>query len=237
MLNENIKTIRKLKGFTQEELATRLHVVRQTVSKWEKGLSVPDADVIQTIATELDVSVQALLGAEITPAADRNEIAEQLSRINEQMATRNRHSALIWKVVGLILAVTLIFSAAYIILSRSQLNQLATVELPDTIEIYNISLSGNHNYLECSFVPSVGNRKLKYTVTLHCLSFEIQDQVATAEYSNGICTVEFTEKLLDAMNYNMTLNISNETDERNVTIFTSLSQHDGGYTWTTPWNQ
>lgn len=91
-----------------------LHVVRQTVSKWEKGLSVPDADVIQTIASELDVSVQELLGAEINPDADRNEIAEQLSRINEQMATRNRRSALIWKVVGLILAVTLIFSVAHI---------------------------------------------------------------------------------------------------------------------------
>ena len=42
MLNENIKTIRKQKGFTQEELTTRLHIVRQTVSKWEKGQSVPD---------------------------------------------------------------------------------------------------------------------------------------------------------------------------------------------------
>lgn len=96
MLNENIKTIRKQKGFTQEELAIRLHVVRQTISKWEKGLSVPDADVIQDIATELDVSVQELLGAEIKPVTDRNDIAEQLSRINEQMAIRNRRSALLW---------------------------------------------------------------------------------------------------------------------------------------------
>jgi len=239
MLNENIKTIRKQKGFTQEELATRLHVVRQTVSKWEKGLSVPDADVIQTIASELDVSVQELLGAEINPDADRNEIAEQLSRINEQMATRNRRSALIWKVVGLILAVTLIFSVAYIFFGgRSQPNQLATIELPDTVELYNISFSTNDNGLkEYSFVPSVGNSKLIYKVTLHCLSYNIQDQVATAEYSNGICTVEFTEKLLDSADYNMTLNISNETDERNVTIFTSLSVEGTGSSWSTPWNQ
>jgi putative transcriptional regulator len=238
MLNENIKTIRKQKGFTQEELAIRLHVVRQTVSKWEKGLSVPDADVIQAIAMELDVSVQELLGAEINPVADRNDIAEQLSRINEQMATRNRRSALIWKVVGLILAVALIFSVAYIFFGgRSQPNQLAFIELPDTVEIYNISLSRNDNGFECSFVPSVGDSKLIYTVTLHCLSYNIQDQVATAEYSNGICTVEFAEKLLDSVDYNMTLNISNETNERNVTIFTSLSQHDSGYSWSTPWNQ
>ena len=40
MFNENLKTLRKQKGFSQEELASRLHVVRQTISKWEKNLSV-----------------------------------------------------------------------------------------------------------------------------------------------------------------------------------------------------
>lgn len=50
MLQENIKTFRKDRGLTQEELAIRVNVVRQTVSKWEKGLSVPDADTLQKIA-------------------------------------------------------------------------------------------------------------------------------------------------------------------------------------------
>lgn len=44
MLNENIKTIRKSKGLSQQELAVKLNIVRQTVSKWEQGLSVPDSD-------------------------------------------------------------------------------------------------------------------------------------------------------------------------------------------------
>lgn len=39
MLNENLQALRKAKGLSQEELAERLHVVRQTVSKWEKGVS------------------------------------------------------------------------------------------------------------------------------------------------------------------------------------------------------
>ena len=46
MINENIKHFRKTRGMSQEEMAVKLNVVRQTVSKWEKGLSVPDADVL-----------------------------------------------------------------------------------------------------------------------------------------------------------------------------------------------
>ena len=62
MLNENIRNLRKSKGLSQEELAIRLNVVRQTISKWEKGLSVPDSSMIISLAEELDTSVSTLLG-------------------------------------------------------------------------------------------------------------------------------------------------------------------------------
>lgn len=65
MLNENLKQLRKSKGLSQEELAIRLNVVRQTISKWEKGLSVPDADMLIKIADIFEVSVSELLGAKI----------------------------------------------------------------------------------------------------------------------------------------------------------------------------
>ena len=65
MLNENIKALRKAKGLSQEELAIKLNVVRQTVSKWEKGLSVPDAGMVIQIAEVLDTTVNVLLGEEI----------------------------------------------------------------------------------------------------------------------------------------------------------------------------
>jgi transcriptional regulator with XRE-family HTH domain len=68
MLNDNIRTIRKNKGFTQEDLANRLHVTRQTISKWEKGLSVPDAEMLSRLADELEVPVSELLGAGNIPA-------------------------------------------------------------------------------------------------------------------------------------------------------------------------
>ena len=65
MLAENLKALRKAKGLSQEELAARLHVVRQTVSKWEKGRSVPDADLLIRLAEELDATSAALLGPEV----------------------------------------------------------------------------------------------------------------------------------------------------------------------------
>ena len=74
MFNENLKILRKSKGFTQEELAIKVNVVRQTVSKWEKGLSVPDAEVLQKIAEVLDVGVNELLGANMAQDVNKNEI-------------------------------------------------------------------------------------------------------------------------------------------------------------------
>ena len=60
MINENIKHFRKTRGMSQEEMAVKLNVVRQTVSKWEKGLSVPDADVLIEMANLLDRLVNCL---------------------------------------------------------------------------------------------------------------------------------------------------------------------------------
>ena len=105
MLNENMKALRKNKGLTQEELANRLNVVRQTVSKWEKGLSVPDAEMLQKIADVLESDVSQLLGAPIQQTENTDVIAEQLSRINEQLAVKNNRSRKIWKAVGIILAI------------------------------------------------------------------------------------------------------------------------------------
>ena len=107
MFNENLKTIRKQRGFTQEDLAIKVNVVRQTVSKWEKGLSVPDAVTLQKIAEVLEVTVGELLGADVKQE-DRNELAEQLARINEQLAIRNRRWSRFWKVLGRVVLIVLI---------------------------------------------------------------------------------------------------------------------------------
>ncbi len=94
MINEKIKYFRKSKGITQEEMAVKLNVVRQTVSKWENGLSVPDADVLIKIAELLDVPVSKLLGIEEIADIDV-DLSEELTKLNEELAQKNQREKLV----------------------------------------------------------------------------------------------------------------------------------------------
>jgi putative transcriptional regulator len=106
MLGENIKRYRQEKHLTQEEVAGRLHVTRQTVSKWEKNHSVPDADLLVKLAEILGVETSRLLGAEPEPSQEGDSaLAEQLVAIAQQMAIKNRRSKRLWKTIGIVLAI------------------------------------------------------------------------------------------------------------------------------------
>src|SRR5699024_4864818 len=90
MLNENMKAIRKSKGLSQQELAIKLNVVRQTISKWEQGLSVPDSDMLIAISEALETPVSTLLGETVTESKvdDLKALSEKLEIINLQLAQR-----------------------------------------------------------------------------------------------------------------------------------------------------
>ncbi|WBW50082.1 helix-turn-helix transcriptional regulator [Peptoniphilus equinus] len=99
MLHENIKALRTSKGLSQDELAVKLNVVRQTVSKWERGLSVPDSEMLLVLSQVFDTPVSALLGetvAETTPD-DVKVIAEKLEVINTQLARHTAAKAKWWR--------------------------------------------------------------------------------------------------------------------------------------------
>jgi len=127
MLQENIQTFRKERGLTQEELAIRVNVVRQTVSKWEKGLSVPDADMLQRISEVLEVPVSQLLGEEKEKEQERNEIAEQLARINEQLAIRNRRAKRIWTALAAILCAAVVILGTVLVMYMLPREEVLTV--------------------------------------------------------------------------------------------------------------
>lgn len=137
MLSDNIKTLRKNKGFTQEDLAIRVHVVRQTVSKWEKGLSVPDADALQRLAEELEVPVEELLGTELpTEDGKENEVARQLARINEQLAVRNKRSKFLYTLLKVFLGILLGGLALFLVLVLGR----------TAVSGIDSALSKNHSY-------------------------------------------------------------------------------------------
>lgn len=84
MLNENIKAIRKSKGLSQQDLADKLNVVRQTISKWEQGLSVPDSDLLIALSEALETPVSTLLGETVTESE-----ADQVKALSERLEIIN----------------------------------------------------------------------------------------------------------------------------------------------------
>ena len=114
MLNENIKAIRKSKGLSQEELAVKLNVGRQTISKWENGLSVPDSDMLISISEALETPVSVLLGESVAEpkADDLKAVCEKLEIINLQLAQRKtaRRKILHWLFLSLCVVLAVIFA-------------------------------------------------------------------------------------------------------------------------------
>ena len=98
MLKENIKSIRKSRGLSQEELAIKLNVVRQTISKWEQGLSVPDSEMLISISEVLETPVSTLLGENISESKvdDLKAISEKLEIINLQLSKRKESKRKFW---------------------------------------------------------------------------------------------------------------------------------------------
>lgn len=121
MLKENIKSIRKSKGLSQEELAIKLNVVRQTISKWEQGLSVPDSEMLVSISEVLETPVSTLLGETILESEVDNlkAISEKLEIINLQLSKRNntRRKIIHWLLILLCVIIIITFIALILLKS------------------------------------------------------------------------------------------------------------------------
>lgn len=124
MLSENIKAIRKSKGLSQEELAIKLNIVRQTISKWEKGLSVPDSDMLISLSEVLEIPVCTLLGENVIESKvdDLKAISEKLEIINLQLVQRKttKQKMVYWLLISLC-AVIVIISAILIAINSPYL--------------------------------------------------------------------------------------------------------------------
>lgn len=111
MLCDNLRKLRRAKGLSQEELAVKLNVVRQTISKWEQGSSVPDSEMLLRIAAELDTTVNVLLGdtVDAEESSDLKTIAAKLEVLNEQFAKRNETRRKVWRAIFIAIGVLALF--------------------------------------------------------------------------------------------------------------------------------
>ena len=115
MLNENIKALRKAKGYSQEELAVKINVVRQTVSKWEKGISVPDAGMVIQIAEALDTTVSVLLGEGIPKSEESDYVKTLAAKLEVLNAQYSKHNAHRRKILRIVFTAVLILSAVSLV--------------------------------------------------------------------------------------------------------------------------
>lgn len=226
MLNDNLAKIRKEHGMTQETLAVKLNVVRQTISKWENGTAVPDADMLCRIADALGVSVSQLLSE-----ADHEERADTESGtyISKQPSAGNRRSSGIKTVLFLVAAVIAVLSVILLSGNVHSGNAGETV-LPDIIEISDVGFSIDDHQVICTFVPIFGNDGTEYSLTLS--SFSVPSVTAVSQYENGICKTSFAiEDLSEDTEYQVVASLAYQGEIRNVTVAEALWFEDHTAMW------
>ena len=135
MFAENLKALRRARGLSQEELAGRLHVTRQTISKWENALSVPDAELLLRLAEELEVPVSRLLGGPVETEEAPDQVAARLAELNRLLAERNRRSRRIWRAVAGVLIGLAALTVLLMALSAAAFRSMTTDAEQTTIPI------------------------------------------------------------------------------------------------------
>ena len=181
----------------------------------------------------MDVSVSALLGgSEHEDKIDTTAIVGSLAQINEQIAIRNRRAANIWKALFLIslVVIGILIGKSY---SGSSISETASqVMLPEKIEASNVFFHCSSEDLVCSFVPSIGNDDITYSVTVSSRDNSSPSATVTAEYENGVCTATFdVRELSEYVEYSVVLSMEYRGAVRNLTLADALNFKENGCSW------
>lgn len=111
--------LRKQNGFSQEELAGRLNVSRQTVSKWEVGDSTPDMEKLSAMSDLFDVSLDYLvMGKESDPQTSTVTKSEFVTVLQEKVLTSDnkKKAKSVLKIAGIIAAAILLIDVISMII-------------------------------------------------------------------------------------------------------------------------
>lgn len=194
MIGDNIRSIRMMRGITQEEMARKLHVVRQTVSKWEKGLSVPDADILLQMAELLQVPVTRLLG--IGPQEDVGELTQQAALLKEKLASLSAKEVL-RKEAGRKRGLILLLSFASMLASLVLRSKAAAIGALGGCALVSLVILYRNMPLLAAIPPDdAGNRPLKAATIFDLILIGAAAAAALWLQSNEASLSEGREKLL-----------------------------------------
>ena len=217
LFHEKLIQRRKERGMTQEDLAEQLSVSRQTVSKWENGECMPDADKFIRMADILEISLDELAGREV----EVEPIVLPAPQVPQPGKKRR------WPVLAA--AACLLLCAACFCLGRYVLPKTAPAEagqvavLPETLTASGFSMTGN----EARFTA---NAAVDGKVFLYRSDYAGQAPIELpAVYENGVYTVSD----VPVGSYErMILVLSAEGQERSAVVVTDLMiEADGGASW------
>ena len=228
---ENLIRARKLRGMTQEELAAKLNISRQAVSKWETGESLPDLYKLAALADELGVSTDELCGREAAlcgevPAAVSAEEATEREAFAEEIRRNAKQNRLLRYVAGILMLIcgVLTMLSGY----RTHQDSEAPAPLPDTIVISGLTLDIDGIALVFRFVPSVSGDGYEWSASCAPDNNGLTSVETTTD--GGICTV----RLLNVSRYDgvtLSATVTNGTESRSICLATDICFRDNTVTW------
>ena len=235
---ENLIRARKARGMTQEELAARLSISRQAVSKWETGESLPDLYKLAALADELGVSTDELCGrepalcGEVPAAASAEETAERAAFAEElrRIAKQNRSLRYVVGILVLICGVlTMLSGYRSLQNSKAPSNEITTpAPLPDTITISGLTLDIDGIALVFRFVPSVSGEGYEWSASCAPDNNGLTSVETTMD--GGICTV----RLLNVSQYDgvtLSATVTNGTESRSICLATDIRVGENSISW------
>lgn len=214
--HENLIQGRKRLGLSQEELAAKLNVSRQAVSKWETGESVPDLPKLLMLSEALDISLDALCGRELPPAPDTTPAPCSKKRGWPSVVLR---------------AVLIALLALACFLGRPKTADTDIPALLDAVPftVSGLTFSGKSGIAVIyQFTPSISGEGLTYQIIF--TDSDGKTFPIDAPCTGGVCAGEAT--LPNGFgSYGVTISVSNGSVSRNVAVAQNLSFHHNGASW------
>lgn len=216
--SENLTRIRKTRGFSQEELASRISVSRQAVSKWETGDAMPDLNNLLLLAQALEVTLEELCKGE-SPA-------EQ----TPSPSPAKKPWVLI--VLCILLSLALVASLALLFSLPTSVKQEENSymqALAEEFSVTGVNFSGKSNEeVSYQFVPSLSGEEFSYRIAF--TDADGNTSTYPALCTDGVCTGTVEPRGLSG--YTVTVTVSCKDYSKHIAIAQNLSFREGHASWT-----